>query len=208
MYKRNQKEIQKMFRHNDFVKNLDYPFNAGYVIYVNYFFPVLKSTGEESEVPLKDFPKAYVQNFEYFVNTCLSDVERDILFKTFKDKKSHDVVASELGISTKELTSRRTRIFTKLKSTGRSKYILSDDVYTPTDSNTSCVQVGDIYIDSVLKTPDLSNGGGEYRIINIRKGNTRLFSVRMSTNTNVMSEDDLHKFYVELAKISSLVKTE
>ena len=194
-----------MFRHNDYIQKVDYPFNAGYVIYANYFFPST-STGESSDVPLKEFPKAFEQNFKYFVDESLNDLEKQVLSKTFIDKKSFSSVANEIGISTKELTSIRTRAFVKLRSVNRTKYILSDIPYVPKVENKSNIRLGNITVDSILKTPDLSTGGGDYRLINVKRDGISLFTLRMSTRTNNMSDIELHDFMVKLAELSNLLK--
>ena len=195
-----------MFRHDKYVKQLDYPFNAGYVVYVNYFFPVSPESGEESEEPKREFPKQFENNFNHFVDTCLTDTERAVVLKTFKEKKDIETISKELKLSTKELVAVRTRAFSKLKSEGRKKYILSDSLFVPNDNLGSEVRIGDILIESIVKTPDSTNGGGAFRLINVKKGNTNLFSVRMSTKTNVMTDEDLHDFYIELAKSADKVK--
>ena len=196
-----------MFRHNEYVTKEDYPFNAGYVVYANYFFPSI-DTGESSEIPLKPFPSAYKQNFEYFVDNELDNDERAVILKTFQEKKPFKQVAEDLGMSVAELTALRTKAFSKLRSVRRTRYILSDEIYVPKQEKKQSVTIGNVFVESQLKTPDLSTGGGEYRLISVRKNNIPVFSLRLSTKTNNMTDDEVHDFLIRVADLANRLKLE
>lgn len=195
-----------MFRHKEYVQNSDYPFNAGYVIYANYFFPPT-STGEPSDTPV-EFPKAFEYNFKYFVDNVLKPDERNVILKSFVDKKSPADIANEMGITTQELTSLRTRAFVKLRSLSRYRKILSDIEYVPTEEKKLSIQIGDITVETLFKVPDMYAGGQEYRLISIKNKDVPLMTIRMSTKTNCMSDDEIKDFMVEVAKIVGKVRYE
>ena len=196
-----------MFRHNEYVSKVDYPFNAGYVVYANYFFPA-SSTGEDSDVPLKEFPKAFQQNFEYYVDNELDEDEREVIYKTFKDKKAFSDISKELNMTAKELIVLRTKAFSKLRSVVRTRNVLSDTLFVPKDVKRNSVNVEGISVESTLKTPDASMGGGDYRLIIAKRGKTPVFSMRLSTKCNNITDEELHNLLIDIAKVAGKIKLE
>ena len=197
-----------MFRHNEYVSKMDYPFNAGYVVYANYFFPASSITGEDSDVPMKEFPKAFQQNFEYYVDNELDEDERAVIYKSFREKKAFSKVAEEMGLSVRDLTVLRTKAFSKLRSVVRTRNVLSDVPFTPKQEKRSNVTIGNIHVDSVMKSPDSSTGGGEYRLITVKSGKIPVFSMRLSTKTNNITDEELHDLLVDIAKLAGKIKLE